>query len=1501
MLSETHNNSLSNNSNNNFTQKSTQSCNTKLNCSQSQNCPISSTSCNEVNQTPADNIKAAPVSVPYSNNGGKSVLKQTTNDGDNYEFDRDSKSIESDLIDLTSPVTPSTDLYSSDIEAMNNYLKSLPNYDHTPQYYNQPTLPANFVKPKEYSNYYPNYQSTSNNMNVSNDPPKIQGYQQQFHQVERQTAVPISKSNSMHTFSKRNIQTVQTEKESFSDVLKNKISKSTSTCTIPHAIANKEAPIESPKKSSNPFFNIFRNLNAPKTQNNPQADGKNAQVSRKNSTEGTKRSISDFWRDNISSNQNVPKFGWNYHKITQNQAQGQAQSQKQPTKITQSKSQGHNLHSHAPKPSQKVESQVHPQQIQNLPQPQVQPQQSSIIHNKTAAPYSAHIPHAPISSQNYVDQVHFTQGHYTSPFSQQSSGHSTPVHFQTVRQNSQPGQNSPKHQRYAVKDIHGHSHYVQHPPIVIRNTAQKPPSPLVKPKNIQNFLQQKPSAVHNFIHQGQEAPQTNLNYHPVPPKVASQAQNMAHGYAVAQNSCQYQPVRQGSVHGQLSRQGSMQNIPNSQAQNFVQNVVTTQTQSPVAQSPVRSQVMIQSAVHSQILPINVAQSQVIAQNQGIAQYGSQNLPQNDDAMQAYSSPYVTQNLAQPLNPPPVPVQNYIPPQNSPPNQTIIYNPVPIPVQTINSTPTVIAQNNQMPDYENVIHEDISNLQSNVMAQSFVPSTELVQKPQPSFLENSVSMSNIHQYALRDASHQQSSHGQNAKVVAQPSSQKKLIVKKLEQAVPNKAVLSKKDDLPAVPIKNNVTNPIDSSLNQPTTAKPHYKIRKNYSHSQIDKKMKDNIVLTKEDLLCNKQPVNPQLLNQDAKIKSTSNNYIYMNQDDPDYFKNLHKITKTLDNATANMIVKPSIYKSISNSCVPSYITSNPGHPTHHVYYNHPMVIGQPGHPHSHQFPNVHAQQYPPVSYKAPGEHFLQHSGSKSHIPVLFKYPMNKSSSNSSIAIATPITCAPVGFYNVHDKPLMTASGIPLYWPAHINKSSSSSCIYAKTLSQPAHLSRNNDIFSRYKPIMSDNESEEDDNESEEDEDDTSKRSNLSTKSNISSATAPIGIVHPTINKPFMLSKTTSHQNVIGTNAFPAFKSMAGSSQSVNANYSNYPPFTKISSIQIPINGQLPPAFSKDKNNIGSSCNNNSKTMEGKPNEASKMTIASDSVKINNSEDNIERSIADIYNVGNNLLANSNRASVKSGKNNNGNIFYAFGSTALQPRNDSSDTQPFTPYSKYLTDRKYFDMQFSGSSNQAPKTPPSKKKDIGVVTNTMSCQTVKSMIPTFKEKVKTVNNIGMKQESNPAEKTSLMSSSMCFQNNSTCGNKDTDEPPNSSDSEYTMASNVAESSGSTAPSSYNEKLLNDIEILSTFDPYYIPSTLLSESNNNGQDNDRSSTTKLHQLLSTVSEQWNNINNEDYSNAGAFAHNSNNSKHNSVDNYGTDQYSTSSGCMEVHSFVYNTHPD
>ena len=883
-----------------------------------------------------------------------------------------------DLIDFTAPSAgKGRDLYSPDIDYMNSYLKSLP--DYSASYYTSPKSTPGLTHKPIAPPSYGRYQNEA--------PPRRPSYHSPL--LPRKQLVPLSKSNSIHTFSKRNIGTIHSEKESFTEALKHKISRSTSSSTIPQAVIGKPSPetYVAPKKSSNPLMNMLKNLSSQKSTPSNSQD----QLNETRPPSLAKRSIGDFWRNNLSTKEQLPpKFGWNYNKII----------------------------SHAPN--------------------------------------------------------------------------------------------------------------------------------IVKP----------------------------IPQHP--------------------------------------------QVPSSQK-------LAQQSMRPVAPPRIQS-------------PQNLSQS-------------SQTVP------------------------PPI------------------------------------------------------------------------------------------------------------------------VVRKLDPIMPSKVEIVERKAIPQLPqLSNNSHIPKDDEPPE-LKPKPQFKLRKNYSHSQIDKKLKDE----------------QQNAIQANPMRSTSSSYIYTSHDDPNYFKNLHQITENLDNATTNMIKKP-LYKSISNSCVPNYL-AHQQHPGPYQFYNNMNMIS-------------HYPQYHPVAFKP---HQDPAHASKSNIPVLFKYPSNplhKSISNTSVA-SSQLGSTATGYYSVPDSMI----GLPnIYWPAHVNKSSSGSCIFAKTLSQPAHLSKNNDIFARYKPILSDD----DDNSTDDEILEVPKKHLPLMRS----------------SKPINIQPCSSNSNV------SSFKPTSPSSGSVGSiGLYNYPPFTK-STIQVPqINGQLPPAFKKMadiSNNIDKPSDPSSTItiVNERKNSSAGIKLESPGAKEwrTDIQDNIEQTIADIYNIGNNFRGNKNSAPVRvpakpaASKHVTqrippqplltNNVFYGFGASSYQGQSTPNLNQPevqYTPYSQILSDRKYFDMNFSSANNVSVEQP--KRPAVSG-----------SLIPTFKDKVKTVNNIGS-QRAEP-EKQSLMSSTLCFNNGNNSNSGDNENSVNNDDLEpITHSIQVI-----APPNTINNYKEYEAEILSTFDPYYnIPTTVYSDVNNNSTN--ESSTNKLHQLLTTVKEQWN----------------------------------------------------
>ena len=577
----------------------------------------------------------------------------------------------------------------------------------------------------------------------------------------------------------------------------------------------------------------------------------------------------------------------------------------------------------------------------------------------------------------------------------------------------------------------------------------------------------------------------------------------------------------------------------------------------------------------------------------------------------------------------------------------------------------------------------------------------------------------------------------------------VVVKKLEPIEPAKPTIS------------NLSKKMPSETNihqqQPHSHLPHQQhYPKSQSISNFSKKMTESPKLQRSARAM--KDLHGDLEQEQKLLKSSSNSHIYMNQDDPNYLRNLHKITKSLDNATNNMISnnKSSYKRSISNTSVPCYLGTSPQQ-SHPIFYPTTQPTVMMVHPSS-----APISFYPPISYKPPQDfHVHQRSGSKSNIPLCYKYPLNKSSSNASML--TNYNGTAIGFYSVQD---------PLLWQAapalhHINKSSSSSCIYAKTLSQPTHLSKNNDIFAKYKPIVSDDE------ESESEDDDTSKHSQLS-KGSFSSINNKVPAPAP-------------------------FKKQAN----------NYPPFTKLQST-IPINGQLPSAFKSSNNSIDT---------------AVKATAHS-AVDGNN-----EQNTSDIYNVSRKNSRTSSSITISANNNSkplpmtsstpvlknscnqaSSNIFYNFlnpmaatqtqsiNQMHLQQQNESVGS--YTPYTKYLTDRKFFDVAMSDGMNVSGVKPEQRRT---------------SKIPTLAEQKPKPPACNLATEAN-ATVVKLCDKNDDDESQATCN-----EP---------QASNTHKSNERTIE-------VDPKEILSAFDPFFIDDSEPQPSTSN----------KLHQLLTTVANEWN----------------------------------------------------
>lgn len=444
------------------------------------------------------------------------------------------------------------------------------------------------------------------------------------------------------------------------------------------------------------------------------------------------------------------------------------------------------------------------------------------------------------------------------------------------------------------------------------------------------------------------------------------------------------------------------------------------------------------------------------------------------------------------------------------------------------------------------------------------------------------------------------------------------------------------------------------------------------------------------------------------LKSSSNSHIYMNKDDPNYYKNLHKITKSLENATNLINKQPSYKQPVPMS---GLVNSPPFYPS-----------------------SAPISFYPPVSYKTAHE-MLARSGSKSNIPICYKNPLSKSSSNTAM---TNSNGTAAGFYSVPDPLIWQA--VPL--PHNINKSYSSSCIYAKTLNQPTHLSKNNDIFAKYKPIVSD-----DEESGSDDDDDASKHSNVS---------------------------KSSHSRL-------PFKSH------------NYPPFTQVNCTPIPIHGNLPSAFGLKSSAACFDASGKTQEDEKPPDVVKGLQPSKNALgkPLQMTSSSTTSAAAPVARGSCNKATTCNQFTRQFTPNSANSFFYNFlnpmtashSQMHLQQQNEGVGS--YTPYTKYLSDRKYFDVATTSDGNCEQRPKPDQRRV--------------SKIPTLAgggvEALPAFSNVA------PVEKE--------FQ------------PP------------------VFVPTTTAEPSVVPAEILSAFDPFYTPDDPPSASGSN----------KLQELLATVTSEWN----------------------------------------------------
>lgn len=452
---------------------------------------------------------------------------------------------------------------------------------------------------------------------------------------------------------------------------------------------------------------------------------------------------------------------------------------------------------------------------------------------------------------------------------------------------------------------------------------------------------------------------------------------------------------------------------------------------------------------------------------------------------------------------------------------------------------------------------------------------------------------------------------------------------------NKIMSKTKDELQNTinRYKSNIANLNNSLLNRTnetvTTSDVNpFKLRKNYSYTNVDTHLREQLKKEKAYEMMYRQDKPPQYDNTGQFYTHANSSFTPVGEFNP--------ITSASSNYSLNSFYSPcqpadlsytstnttpppppgfkSLMKSMSNASMPSYLNSNP----------------------------------------VPFGYHLQKSSSKvSHIPVSSKpNPLSKSNSNSTIM----------------QLPSVNLAELSSYLPHNLSKSSSSSCIYAKTLSQPSHLRKTNDIFSPYKGF-----------DVSEANKNVSKNTELM-RNEIVSKKPTIGL------KPSNSFSGGVRPNVIfqrpSGNSFERPKASTPIAKCLTDTR-----HSKVSGSNIPPNENLPAASfaSVERSNY-------SRYDDPRTYEPVDYSMKADPVHYNSSqdclvniEDNIGRSIADIYDVGNNY--NHIYGSSPTKKPN----MYDYKSN-LNP-----EAKNFTPLSKSTT-VKYVPFNFEKHKAEI-KTPP----------------------------------------------------------------------------------------------------------------------------------------------------------------------------------------------------------
>lgn len=240
----------------------------------------------------------------------------------------------SDIIDLTlTPMknsVPVSEMYNDDIDYMNSYLKSLPDYNELNKKINN--------EQQKCEDIYDRLQSINSSLKSN-----LLAKSNSYHSICTATTKPymnINNSSSSSGTNNTNMQTMQSISGRSDNVSKNKIARSSSSsivnqnlidnpdrfgigpmqsinerdanCPIDSTMTKQIAKVPQMISMTKPSVNNLNDMRAFVNVSVPKS-ASSACLTRSNSKKG----LNDFWSENLAKS-NQQKFGWNYNKIMAN-------------------------------------------------------------------------------------------------------------------------------------------------------------------------------------------------------------------------------------------------------------------------------------------------------------------------------------------------------------------------------------------------------------------------------------------------------------------------------------------------------------------------------------------------------------------------------------------------------------------------------------------------------------------------------------------------------------------------------------------------------------------------------------------------------------------------------------------------------------------------------------------------------------------------------------------------------------------------------------------------------------------------------------------------------------------------------------------------------------------------------------------------------------------------------------------------------------------------------